>query len=114
MSKSSGEDTRASGKDKRPGRNSGQGVAVRTGDVRCWRLLGLIASASAFRLAALRPVLFLDADEPKTTAVLANDPGTLDALGEPSQQLLEALRLSHFNTHKYSSPPSMRWLIRIE
>jgi hypothetical protein len=73
------------------------------------RLLRLIASAAALRLAALRPVFFLDADEAKTPAMLADNPGSLDTLREASQQLLEALRLSKLNTHKCSSPPSMRW-----
>jgi hypothetical protein len=74
------------------------------------RLLRLISASTSLRLAALGPVLFLNTDEAKTTAMLPDNSGSLDTLREPSQQLLEALRISKFNTHKNSSPPSMRWL----
>jgi hypothetical protein len=71
-------------------------------------LLRLIASSTSLRLAALGPVLFLNADEAKTTAMFPDDAGSLDALREPPQQLFEAFRIPKFHTHKNSSPPSMR------
>ncbi|HEU0165193.1 MAG TPA: hypothetical protein VFQ54_09110 [Thermomicrobiales bacterium] len=72
------------------------------------RLLGLVAATSALGLAALGAVLFLNADEAQASAMLANNPGSLDPLIEPAQQLLEAFAVSNLNTHKCSSPPSAR------
>jgi hypothetical protein len=47
-----------------------------------WALLGLVASASALGLAALGPILFLNANEPKPTAIFTDDTGSLDTLVE--------------------------------
>ena len=71
-------------------------------------LLGLVASATALGLAALGPILFLNANEPPSTAILTDDTGSLDSLVESPQQLLEAFGISNLNTHKCSSPPSTR------
>lgn len=76
--------------------------------VQAGALLGLVASASALGLAALGPILFLNANEPQSTAILTDDTGSLDSLVESPQQLLEAFGISNLNTHKCSSPPSSR------
>jgi hypothetical protein len=47
-------------------------------------------------------------DEPQSTAILADDTGTLDTLVESPEQLLKAFVVSNLNTHKCSSPPSAR------
>jgi hypothetical protein len=44
--------------------------------------LDLVATAAALRFSVLRSGLFLDADEPETATVLANDPRPLNAFGE--------------------------------
>ncbi len=69
-------------------------------------LLGLVAASTALGLAALGPILFLNANEPQPTAILPDDPGSFDALIESPQLLLKALGVSNLNTHKCSSPPS--------
>ena len=56
-------------------------------------------AAAALGLAALGAVLLLDADEAQAAAVLADDPGALDALVEAAKQLLEALRIANLNPH---------------
>jgi hypothetical protein len=61
--------------------------------------LGGVPPAPALGLAALRPILFLHADEAQTTAVFPDDPGPLDPLGEPLQQLLKRLGFFQFDTH---------------
>jgi hypothetical protein len=63
-------------------------------------LLGRGSTAAAFSLSTLRAVLFLDADEAESTAMLADDTGALDGLIESTQQLLKAFAISNLNTHK--------------
>ena len=64
-----------------------------------WPLLGLVATAAALGLAALSAVLFLNAREPQTAAVLPDDPGPLNALVEPAKQLFETFVIANFDTH---------------
>ncbi len=68
-------------------------------------LARLVAAAAALGLATLGPVLFLHADEAETAPVFTDDPGALDALGEATEQLLEALGVAEFHTHTLFSPP---------
>jgi hypothetical protein len=51
--------------------------------------LGRVPPAPALGLAALRAVLFLNADKAKTAPVLSDDSGALYALRKSLQQLLE-------------------------
>src|SRR5665811_1048248 len=67
--------------------------------------LALIASTSTLSFSALGPILFLGGNESQTTAVLPDDPGSLDALVEPPQKLFKAFVISNFDTHIRSSPP---------
>jgi hypothetical protein len=67
--------------------------------------LALVTSASTLSLSALGPVLFLGGNEPQTTTVLPDNPGSLDALVEPPQKLLKAFVISNLDTHIRSSPP---------
>lgn len=63
-------------------------------------LLGRSSTAAALGLSTLRPVLFLDADEAESAAMLTENPGALDGLIESTQQLLKAFAFSNLNTHK--------------
>jgi hypothetical protein len=67
--------------------------------------LALVAAAPALSLAALGTVFFLYRNEPQTTAMLPDDPGSLDALVESPEQLLKAFVVSNLDTHIRSSPP---------
>lgn len=69
-------------------------------------MLARVAAAAALSLPALGTVLFLNANEPETPPVLPNNARALDPLGEATKQLLEALRISHFNPHTFDSPSS--------
>ncbi len=71
-------------------------------------LLGLVATSTAFGLAAFGPILFLNANEPQSTSIFTDDTGSLDTLVESAQQLFKVLGISKLNTHKCSSPPSKR------
>jgi hypothetical protein len=52
--------------------------------------LALVTSASTLSLSALGPVLFLGGNEPQTTTVLPDNPGSLDALAAQSLHYLES------------------------
>jgi hypothetical protein len=86
------------GKKRKPDANA---HPVSFGDA-CRRttLLGRGSTATALGLTALRSVLFLDADEAESAAMLAEDTGALDGLIESTQQLLKAFAISNLNTHK--------------
>jgi hypothetical protein len=70
-----------------------------------YAMLALIAATATLGLAALRPVLFLRANEAQAAAMLANNAGSLDAFCEPAEKLLEAFRLTEFNTHALTHHP---------
>lgn len=85
-------------KKRKPDANS---HPVSFGDAcRLTTLLGRSSTAAALSLSALRPVLFLDADEAESATMLSEDTGALDGLIESTQQLLKAFALSNLNTHK--------------
>jgi len=48
-----------------------------------------VPAATSLCLAALRSVFFLDTDKAQTTAMLPDNPGALNAFGEPLQQLFK-------------------------
>ena len=72
---------------------------------RSQRLRRRVAAAAALGLAALRPVLFLDADEAQTPAMLADHARTLDSLGKAAKELIEALPIAEFNPHVSAITP---------
>jgi hypothetical protein len=76
-------------------------VRVNVGPNRVGRAdrLALVAAAAALGLATLGAILFLDADEAQAAAVLTDNTGALDPLGESLEELLEALGISQFNSH---------------
>ena len=78
--------------------------SVHEGVIRLGPESGRVASAAALGLAALGAVLFLDADEAQATTMLTDHTGTLDGLREALEQLVEALGVTHLNTHTRLSP----------
>ena len=62
-------------------------------------VLGLVSAAAALGLASLGAILFLSADEAQSSPMLADDAGALDALLEPSKQLIERLGILDLNPH---------------
>ncbi len=68
------------------------------------RLCGGGAAAAALGLAALRAVLFLNADEAQAAAVLADDAGALDTLLEAAEELVERLGIFDLNAHAAEPP----------
>ena len=71
---------------------------------RCESLGRGVAAAAALGLAALRPVLFLNAYEAQAATVLADDPRPLDALREPPEEPIKALRFAELYVHTDNSP----------
>jgi hypothetical protein len=69
------------------------------------RLLALVTAAAALGLAALGAILFLSADEPQTSPVLADNAGALNSLLESTEQLIERLGILNLNPHSEESPP---------
>jgi hypothetical protein len=67
--------------------------------------LVLVSPSPSLGLAALCPVLFLNADEAKSATVLADDPGALDTLGEAAKKLIERFRISDLYMHTVAIPP---------
>src|SRR5688572_5570715 len=61
--------------------------------------LGGVAAAAALGLAALGPVLFLNANEAQTAPVLPDDSGTLDGFVETAKELLEPFGITNFYPH---------------
>lgn len=68
-------------------------------------LFGCGAAAAAFGFTSLRPVLFLDADEAQSAAMLTENTGALDGLIESTKELFKAFAISNLNTHRLKSPP---------
>jgi hypothetical protein len=72
--------------------------------------LGGVAAAAALGLAALGPVLFLDADEAQAAPVLPDDSGSLNGFVETAKELLEPFGIANLYPHSSFVTSSRRGL----